>query len=206
MHADSHDGLCADGRLIQETTRSRVSVRRGLASNSSVRLWTSFCTELGIAPCLSDCPADRIPVLQLFAHQYCTGALSPSRRPVRSCTVEDALRRVGQAFARLGPLDPRLKQFGALDFRLTALLGDWKKGEAPPARIKPLPLQLVHVAIRLARADGAPLALCAADCLVIGFYFCRARANTQAFHVTELTTCFACSMLACGLGHTNWMS
>lgn len=78
---------------------------------------------------------------------------------------------MGQAFAGLGAPDPRLNQHGALDFRLTALLKAWQKADAPPARIKPLPLQLVHTAIRLAQADGTPLARSAADCLVIGFYF-----------------------------------
>lgn len=85
--------------------------------------------------------------------------------------MEDALRSVGQAFAGLGAPDPRLNQFGALDFRLTALLGAWKKADAPPTRIKPLPLQLVHAAITIAHRDGTPLAQCAAECLVVGFYF-----------------------------------
>ena len=93
-------------------------MQRSLASDSSVRLWTAFCSDLGISPCLSDCPADRIPVLQLFAQRYRTGELAPSRRPVRSRTVEDALRSVGQAFTGLGTTDPRLNQFGDLDFRL----------------------------------------------------------------------------------------
>jgi hypothetical protein len=64
-----------------------------------------------------------------------------------------------------------LNQFGEIDFRLTSLLNAWKKADAPPARIKPLPLQLVHVAVRLAREVGTALALSAADCLVVGFYF-----------------------------------
>jgi hypothetical protein len=78
---------------------------------------------------------------------------------------------VGQAFAGLGAADPRLNRFGDIDFRLTSLLHAWKKADAPPTRIKPLPLQLVHSAVRLARAAGTALALSAADCLVMGFYF-----------------------------------
>ena len=99
-------------------------------------------------------------------------SLPPSRRPVRSRTVEDALRSVGQAFTRLGTTDPRLNEFGEVDFRLASLLRAWKKADAPPARIKPLPLQLVHAAVHLATTVATPLSLSsAADCLVIGFYF-----------------------------------
>ena len=169
--AHASDGIRADWSIIQATTRARVSLQRGLAADSSVRLWTTFCEDLGIAPCLSDCPEDRIPVLQLFAQRYRTGALAPSGRAVRSRTVEDALRSVGQAFAGLGAPDPRLNRFGDLDIRLTSLLHAWKKADAPPARVKPLPLQLVHAAVRIARTAATAIALSAADCLVIGFYF-----------------------------------
>ena len=151
--------------------RSLVSLQRSLAADSSFRLWTAFCSDLGISPCLSDCLADRITILQLFAQRYRTGDLFPSRRPVRSCTVEDALRSVGQAFTGLGTADSRLDRFGDLDFRLPSLRRAWKKADAPPARIKPLPLQSVHAAVCLATTAATPLSLSAGDCLVVGLYF-----------------------------------
>jgi hypothetical protein len=125
----------------------------------------------GIELCLSDCPKDRIPILQLFAQQYPTGALAPGCRTVRFRTVEDALRSVGQAFAGLEAPDPCLNQYGDIDFCLTSLLNAWKKADAPPARIKPLPLHLVYAAVCLAWEVSTALALSAADCLVVGFYF-----------------------------------
>ncbi|KAI2511375.1 hypothetical protein MHU86_2986 [Fragilaria crotonensis] len=113
---------------------------------------------------------------------------------------------MGQAFAGLEAPDPHLNQFGALDFCLTALLGTWKKADAPPARIKPLPLHHVHIATRLAQLEGTPLAQCASDCLVIGFYFCCARANTPASSpVINATTRSASRTWAGGLAPANLM-
>ena len=122
-------------------------------------------------PDLTDFPGNPIPVLLLFAHQYRTGRIAPSERRVRSRTVEDALRHVAQAFARVGGNDPRLNAFGDLDFRLQALLQAWKKTDSPPSRVKPLPL----VVLRKAHAISAPylpLRLAAtADCLLLAYFF-----------------------------------
>jgi hypothetical protein len=54
-------------------------------------------------------------------------APAPSPPAVQSCTVEDALCSMGLLFARPGVPDPRLNQFGDLDFRLSALLRAWAK-------------------------------------------------------------------------------
>jgi hypothetical protein len=78
---------------------------------------------------------------------------------------------VGQAFARVGAIDPRLNAFGVVDVRLSSLFQAWKKADPPPTRVKPLPLQIVHGAFQLALLSGTPLALAAADCMVVAFYF-----------------------------------
>ena len=78
---------------------------------------------------------------------------------------------MGQAFARVGALDPRLNHFGDVDVRLSSLFTAWKKADAPPSRVKPLPLQIVHGAYHVARLSPSPLAHAAADCMVIAFYF-----------------------------------
>jgi hypothetical protein len=57
-----------------------------------------------------------------------------------------------------------MNQFGDLDFRLSVLLRAWTKEDAPPTYIMPLPLQLVHAAVRIAHAPTTtPMALIAAD-------------------------------------------
>ena len=40
---------------------------------------------------------------------------------MRSRTVEDTVRAVGQAYAGVGTSDPRMNAHGTLDFRLTFL-------------------------------------------------------------------------------------
>ena len=151
--------------------RSRVSPQRDRSAHAAWRLWTTFCASIGVSPNLSDTPSDKIPILQLFAQRYRLGSLSPCGRPVRSRTVEDAVRGVGQAFAGVGALDPRLNSFGAVDVRLSALFTAWKKADTPPTRVKPLPLQIVHGAFHVARLSPSPLAHAAADCMVVAFYF-----------------------------------
>lgn len=78
---------------------------------------------------------------------------------------------MGQTFARMGSPDPRLNQFGVVDLRLSTLYQAWRKADAPPTRVKPLPLGIVRGAVRLAHAAATPVALAAADCLTIAFYF-----------------------------------
>ena len=78
---------------------------------------------------------------------------------------------MGQTYAALGAPDPRLNSFGQLDFRLTALLAAWKRHDAPPTRVKPLPLDVIATVAHLADAAGTPFDAAVADCLVVGFYF-----------------------------------
>ena len=112
-----------------------------------------------------------MPLLLLFAQRYRTGAIAPGRHPVRSRTVEDAVRAIGQAYAQLGSPDPRLNRFGDVDFRLTSLYRAWQRDDAPPSRVKPLPLSIVTQVWNMSLADDTPLAHAAAQCLVVGFYF-----------------------------------
>jgi hypothetical protein len=151
--------------------RACGSPQRSGASHSIWRLWEAFCTTLGVDALLTGVGLDKVPLLQLFAQRYKQGTLQASGRPVRSRTVEDAVRVVGQAFARMGAPDPRMNAFGDVDIRLTSLYRAWKKDDAPPARVKPLPILLVHGAVRLARAANTPVSLAAADCLTVAFFF-----------------------------------
>ncbi len=151
--------------------RTSGSAQRSTASHSVWRLWEAFCTTLGVDACLASISGDKVPLLQLFAQPYKQGSLQASGRPVRSRTVEDAVRIVGQTFARMGARDPRLNSFGDVDIRLTSLYRAWKKDDAPPTRVKPLPISLVHGAVHLARTANTPVTLAAANCLTIAFYF-----------------------------------
>ena len=148
----------------------RTSRQRGATVDTSWALWQHFCATLGLdALALGTC--DRITLLQLYAQRYCTGSISPGRNSVRARTVEDAVRAVGQAYARLGAPDPRLTVHGTVDFRLTSMYRAWQKEDSPPTRVKPLPLPVVAQVWALASADASPFAVATAECLVLGFFF-----------------------------------
>jgi len=90
---------------------------------------------------------DPIPILQVFAHRYRVGDLSPSRAQVRGRTVGDAVRAVGQTMAQLEYPDPRLLPSGKLEFRLSRQLAAYNKIDPPPTRVKPILVQLLQKTI-----------------------------------------------------------
>ncbi len=161
--------LHADWRSVLQTSTRRVSPNRVTSTSKSWQLWVQFCTDLGVAP--NHLPRDPVPLLQIFAQRLRDGAIAPGRHPVRSRTVEDALRSVGQTYAGLGAPDPRLSQHGHLDFRLSSLYRAWATADDPPSRVKPLPIGILTRMVHLATLEATPAAAAAAECLVFGFYF-----------------------------------
>ena len=98
------------------------------------RHWeTLLCSSLDINPTAPP-GRDPIPLLLLFARRYCTGTIAPCHLPVRSRTVEDAVRAICQTFSRMGTADPRLNVHGERDFRLTSLYRVWQRDDPPPLR------------------------------------------------------------------------
>ena len=98
--------------------------------------------------------------------------LAPSGDTVRSRTVEDALRAVGQKFASLGTKDVRKDGHGKIDFRIQRQLRYFSKSDAPPSRVKPIPITIILYITRLAFGvvrDEDRMAI--ADIIVIAFYF-----------------------------------
>jgi hypothetical protein len=169
----SRDALGCDWRAVTAALHANQSTHRCDSASATWRLWEGFCTRSNIRPDLQDVPGDPVPILLLFAQQYRTGRIAPSERAVRSRTVEDAVRHVAQTFTRVGAVDPRLNAFGALDFRLQAVLRSWKKADPPPTRVKPLPMLVLRRAHHLAEANlhVSPRLFAAGDCLILAFYF-----------------------------------
>jgi hypothetical protein len=114
---------------------------------------------------------DPIPLLRLFARRYRTGIIAPSGSPVRSRTVEGALRAIGQTLASLGCDDPRLQPSGKLDLRLQRQLKAYQKQDPPPNRVKPIPFPIIAHAAHLCRLADNPQSNTVADMLLLGFYF-----------------------------------
>ena len=168
----SRDVLGSDWRAVTTALHSSQSAHRCDSATATWRIWERFCTTTGVRTDLQDVPGDPVPILLLFAHRYRTGRIAPSARPVRSRTVEDAVRHVAQTFTRVGAVDPRLNAFGELDYWLHSLLHAWKKADPPPTRVKPLPMLVLRQAHRLADASIPASRLYAAgDCLLLAFYF-----------------------------------
>lgn len=78
---------------------------------------------------------------------------------------------MGQAYAGMGAVDPRMTSHGHLDFRLSSLFRSWSAADDPPSRVKPLPISLLTHVVQLATVEATPAAQAAATCLVFGFYF-----------------------------------
>jgi hypothetical protein len=147
-----------------------VSMSRAQSNTAVWETWCQFCHTYNMDELLQT-HNDPVPALQLFASHYRSGSASPSKRPVRARTVEQALRSVGQTLAGMGHHDPRLTSTGALDFRLQRQLASYARRDPPPQRVKPIPLPILQHATQLAYAGDTPRATCSADMVIIGFFF-----------------------------------
>lgn len=104
-------------------------------------------------------------------HSIIAPDLSHPAATLSALTVEDAVRAVGQMYARLGSPDPRLNVHGAVDIRLTSFYRAWQRHDEPPHRVKPLPLSVVASVVAATTLEGTPLALACAECLLMGYFF-----------------------------------
>jgi hypothetical protein len=162
-----------DLRFAEEAAESGVVPSRNAASRKDWSVWTAFCVSLNQDPLLLHV-ADKVQVLQVFAHRVRTGALArnASHQPVRSRTVEDYLRSVGQGFTRVGALDPRHQVGTTLtDFRLYRQLRCYAKQDPPPSRVKPLPLAVLHNVRQLAAFKGDQISLAVSDLSYLAFFW-----------------------------------
>jgi hypothetical protein len=135
-------------------------------------LWEKFTLESNLDPFLRNC-SDPVPIVQVFAQRYRDGRIAPKGNPVRSGTVEDAVRAVGQAFTHLGAPDIRKDVFGEIDFRISRLFTCYKKEDSPPSRVKPVPIIIVMFLLSHANADTTipEDRRAIADLICIAFYF-----------------------------------
>jgi hypothetical protein len=153
--------------------RAGVVSSRDRSAQTHWQQWTTFCISLGLDDLLSEVD-DKVPLLQIFGARYRDGRLAPRQKSVRSRTVEDALRSVGQTFARLGAHDPRKDHTGDTDFRLARQLRSYTKADPPAHRVKPLPIQIVHHVLAAALGVvvlAAAGTIAVADMIVIAFFF-----------------------------------
>jgi hypothetical protein len=133
--------------------------------------WDAFCMAHNIDPYLKTW-ADPVPILQVFGERYRDGRLAPLKNPVKARTVEDALRAVGQAHARLGAPDPRRDTFGGIDFRIQRQIKSYHKVDDPPRRVKPIPITIiVYIMSSAFGRERNEEDLAIADMITIAFFF-----------------------------------
>ena len=110
----------------------------------------------------------------VFAVRYRDGRLTKNGYPIRACTVEDALRAVGQTMARVGATDQRLTAPNKVEYRLSQLIKGYKNIDPEPTRVKPVPISFVHHVCHVARQANVVFDIAVADMITIGFYYlCR---------------------------------
>jgi hypothetical protein len=170
MHPSVRDAFSRDLRIAQDAVRSGVVAKRSIAATKHWERWLDFCTECAVDPWFPE-GDDPIPYLQVFAVRYRDGRIAPRGKSVRSGTVSDALRAIGQTYRSVGAPDIRLDTFGAIDFRVTRQLRSYGKEDPPPDRVKPVPIQVIVAVLVTAYATADAGSQCVADLCCIGFFF-----------------------------------
>ena len=94
-----------------------MSVGRATAANGHWTKWAYFYARLAIDPLLLAYKVP-VPIFNAFARDYRTENIAPNSCGIRSGTVEDAVRSIGQAIAMLEAKDPRMTSTGKIDERL----------------------------------------------------------------------------------------
>lgn len=110
-----------DLRTIAHDVALGICSSRQAAQRSTFNIWTTFCDSLSMDPTLAAYP-DPVPAIQLFAHRYRAGELSPSRTPVRGRTVGDAVRAIGQNWPAWDSRTPASLRLGSWT---SASRGNW---------------------------------------------------------------------------------
>jgi hypothetical protein len=116
--------------------------------------------------------ADPVLILQVVGERYSKRRLAPLKNPVKSRTVEDTLRAVDQAHARLGALDLRNEGHGGIYFWIQPQINAYKKVDNPPKRSKPIPILIIVYILDQAYGDQRnDVDLSLVDIITIAFFF-----------------------------------
>lgn len=159
-----------DFGLAQADVAAGVVSSRAAASVGHWNTWCTYCHKIGVDPTLQEYE-DPVPFIQVFMYRYRSGEIAPSRHRVRSRTVEDAVRSVGQTFATVGSPDPRLNYVGKIDFRIQRQLSCYSKQDPPPNRVKPIPVPILMNILANALAAAHVFQIAVADMITLAFFF-----------------------------------
>jgi hypothetical protein len=98
--------------------------------------------------------------------------MDPLNNLIKACTVEDALRAVGQAHARLGVVDPWKDGRGGIVFCIQRPIKAYKKYDDPPKRMKPiLTLIVIYIMVPAYGDRRKDDKVVISDLITIAFFF-----------------------------------
>jgi hypothetical protein len=116
--------------------------------------------------------AVQVPIHQVFGERDWDGRLVPLKNPVKARTVEDTIRAVVQAHARLGGGESRMDTFGGIYFRIQQQIKSYHKVDNPPPRVNPNPITIIVYIVSSAfgrECNEEDLAI--VDMITIAFFF-----------------------------------
>jgi hypothetical protein len=152
--------------------------------------WDALCLAHNVDPYLST-GEDPVPMIQVFGERYRDGHLSPLHNPVKAIAVEDGLHAVGQAHTQLGAPDPRKNSHGGIDFWIQRQIKPYKKDDAPPRCVKPIPVIIIIFITAQAFGDTcSEEEMAIADMITIAFFFLLRPGDTPVrFRMMLLSIC-----------------
>jgi hypothetical protein len=170
---EAADDLRHQFGLVQAAIGAGLTPQRTSTILSTFDKWTNFRATYS-RPAYFDPDEPQLPWLLVFAQKYRNNGFStrPRQRPLRYRTVEEACRVVAQAHTRMGYNDPRCDATGRVHQAFRLLLANWARHDDPPARVSPIPLPVLRLAVQGARVVNTPGSHALADLIWLGFFFC----------------------------------
>ena len=147
-----------------------MSVGKVTTADGHWTKWAYFCARGSLNPLLV-AYKDPVPILNTFARDYRTGNIAPNSRGVRSRTVEDSVRSIGQAIAMLGAKYPQMTSTGKIDGILQLQFLCYYRQDPPPSQVKPIPVQVLREMACMAAASNDQEIQAASDMIIIAFFF-----------------------------------
>ena len=141
---DSRDAFGSDLLAAMETTRCSIVPATQSDQANLFAYWVAFCAVHGHRPFLDDVPPSlHLDFLIVFGCCYHHGLINCSAQPVRSKWVAEALRTMGQEFARLDLPDPRMDSARYI-YQLGALFKAWDDEDPAPSQVWPVNLTILR--------------------------------------------------------------
>ena len=184
VHPVARDKFRTSLCLAMEATTSGVVPATATKTEAWWLIWLAKYTEWEINPIQDPSTTHTSDYLVVFAHELCTGKISPNRKPSQLGNVETALCAIGQTIALLGPNhhNPRLQPNGLLIFALKCQFQSYKEEDPPPTGVKPLPVELIKLVVQACHASIMAKDACIAGMIIIGFFFlCHLGEHTVTF-------------------------